>query len=64
MQADIVAGISITNLPAEKAIVFTKAINHWMTTIFPAAIVVGLVLIATGIYRIARLKPAEGISLP
>jgi hypothetical protein len=59
MQADIVAGISVTNLPAEKAIGFTRAINHWMTTLFPAAIVVGLVLIAAGIYRIVRLKPAK-----
>jgi hypothetical protein len=35
-----------------------------MDTLFPAAIVVGLVVIATGIYRIVRLKPAEGDSLP
>jgi hypothetical protein len=64
MQANILAGISITNVPAEKATALAQAINHWMTTLFPAAIVVGLVVIATGIYRIVRLKPAEGDSLP
>jgi len=60
MQANILAGIFITNVPAEKATALAQAINHWMTTLFPAAIVVGLVVIATGIYRIVRLKPAEG----
>ena len=64
MKANILAGISITNLSAEKAIGLTQAINHRMTTLFPAAVVVGLVVIATGIYRIVRLKPAEGNSLP
>jgi hypothetical protein len=63
MQANILAGISAKNLTAEKAIGLTQAINHWMTTLFPAAIVVGLVVIATGIYRMVRLKPAEGHSL-
>ena len=64
MEANILAGITAKNLTTEKAIGFTKAINHWMTTLFPAAVVVGLVVIATGIYRIVRLKPAEGHSLP
>jgi hypothetical protein len=64
MHANILAGISIKNLPAEKAIGLTQAINHWMITLFPAAIVIGLVVIATGIYRIVRLKPAEEHSLP
>jgi hypothetical protein len=64
MQANILTGISAANLSTEKAIGLTQAINHWMTTLFPAAIVVGLVVIATGIYRIVRLKPAEGNSLP
>lgn len=64
MQANALAGFAITNLPAEKATALAQAINHWMTTLFPAAIIVGLVVIATGIYRIVRLKPAEGHSLP
>jgi hypothetical protein len=64
MQANILDGITAKNLSAEKAISLTQAINHWMTTLFPAAIVIGLVVIATGIYRIVRLKPAEGHSLP
>jgi hypothetical protein len=64
MQANILDGMSITNVPAEKATALTQAINHWMTTLFPAAIVVGLVVIATGIYRIVRLKPAVEHSLP
>ena len=63
MQANILAGITAKNLTAEKAIGLTQAFNHWMTTLFPAAIVVGLVVIATGIYRMVRLKPAEGHSL-
>jgi hypothetical protein len=56
MKANILAGISITNLSAEKAIGLTQAINHRMTTLFPAAIVIGLVAIAINIYRIARLQ--------
>jgi hypothetical protein len=64
MQINILAGISTNNLSTEKAIGITQAINHWMSTLFPAAIVIGLVVIATGIYRIVRLKPAEGHALP
>jgi hypothetical protein len=64
MKANVLSGISVTSLSTEKAIGLTQAINHWMDTLFPAAIVVGLVVIATGIYRIVRLKPAEGDSLP
>jgi hypothetical protein len=64
MQANILDGITAKNLSAEKAISITQAINHWMATFFPAAIVIGLVVIATGIYRIVRLKPAVEHSLP
>jgi hypothetical protein len=64
MKANILAGIAITNLSTEKAIGLTQAINHWMTTLFPAAIVVSLVVAAPNVYRIVRLKPAEGHSLP
>lgn len=58
MQANILAGIAAANLAPEKALAITHAINGWMTTLFPAAIVVGLVVIATGIYRIMRLHSA------
>ena len=58
MKANILAGIAAANLSSEKALAITRAINGWMTTLFPAAIVVSLVVIATGTYRIVRLKSA------
>jgi hypothetical protein len=58
MKANLLAGIAVTNLPAQQAIAITQAINGWMARLFPWAIVIGLVIVATDVYRIVRLRLA------
>jgi hypothetical protein len=58
MKANLVAGITAVNLSAQQAIAMTQAINDWMSRLFPATIVLGLVIVATDVYRIVRLKSA------
>jgi hypothetical protein len=55
MKSNILAGITAASLSPEKALEFTHAVNGWMNKLFPAAIVVGLVLAAVNVYRIVRL---------
>ena len=62
MKAHIPAGITAANLPPERALAITSAINHWTTELFPWAIIVGLVVVATDLYRIVRLKLAASCS--
>jgi hypothetical protein len=64
MKANLLAGITAVNLPAQQAMAMTQSINDWMSRLFPATIVLGLVIVATDVYRIVRLKSAEGHSLP
>jgi hypothetical protein len=56
MKANILAGIAISGVPPEKTLTIAHAINHWMDTLFPASIAVGLVILAVNIYRILRLQ--------
>ena len=58
MKAAILAGIAVENLSSEKAHQLVQVVNSWMTTLFPAAIVISLVVAAINVYRIVRLKPA------
>jgi len=58
MKAHILARITAANLPEQQANAIAQTINGWMTTLFPAAIVMGLVIVATDVYRIVRLKLA------
>ena len=58
IKADILACIAAPDLPAQQAVAITQAINGWMARIFPAAIVLGLVIVATDVYRIVRLRLA------
>ncbi|MGA2673401.1 MAG: hypothetical protein ABSE99_09235 [Terracidiphilus sp.] len=56
LKATILAGIAIPNVASDKAAAITHAVNYWMATLFPAGIVVGLVLVAINVYRIVRLQ--------
>jgi len=58
MKANLLAGITGANLPVQQAIAIAQAVNDWMSRLFPAAIVVGLVIVATDVYRIVRMKSA------
>jgi hypothetical protein len=59
MQANLLAGIAAVNLSAQQSIAMTQAINDWMSRLFPASIVIGLIVVATDAYRIVRLKSAS-----
>lgn len=59
MKSSILTGITTANLSPERALAITHAINGWMVTLFPAAIVVALVLAAINAYRIVRLMRAK-----
>jgi hypothetical protein len=61
MKANILTGIAISGVAFEKTAILVHLINHWMDKLFPAAIVVGVVILAVNIYRIVRLQsgPAD-----
>ena len=59
MKANVLAGIVVPNLPTQKSIQITNAINHWMTTMFPYGIFVAVAIAAAGVYRIARVTTQE-----
>jgi hypothetical protein len=65
MKANIVAGLSITNVPPEKAAHIANAINWWSAKMFPFAIVACVLILVTNAYRIFRVRPsvASGIAL-
>jgi hypothetical protein len=59
MKADLLAGFAAVNITPEQSRALTEAFNHWMRTLFPATVVVTLVLSATNIYRIVRLHRSQ-----
>jgi hypothetical protein len=59
MKANILAGIAVSAVPPEKTLIVTHAINFWMVTLFPAAVVIGAITVAVDIYRIVRLQSAS-----
>ena len=61
MEAGILTGFRTASLSQQKGIFVAQAINHWMTTFFPVAVIIGAIVIGTGIYRIVRIH-AEGES--
>jgi len=56
MQANILRGITATGLSSQRAIEITNSINLWTGKMFPAAVIVGLIIAACGVYRIVRLR--------
>jgi hypothetical protein len=58
LKANILAGIATPNLSPQKAMDYTQAFNHWANTFFPVGVLVVLVIAASDIYRIIRVKSA------
>jgi CubicO group peptidase (beta-lactamase class C family) len=58
LKAKLVVGFATPNLPPEKGLEIAKAFNLWMARIFPAAVILGLVVACTDVARILRLKRA------
>ncbi len=56
MKANILTGVAIAGVAAEKTSILVQAFNYWTGTLFPAAIVVGVVITAINIYRMVRLQ--------
>lgn len=64
LKANILTGIAVANVPPEKTLALTQAINEWMPKAFPVAILVAFIIAAVDIYRIVRVHaPTEPISL-
>jgi len=64
LKSNILAGFTAAGVSAERAVVITNAINLWMEKMFPAGVLLCLVIAANGVYRIARLRMAKGGSAP
>lgn len=62
LRSQIVTSFSASSLTAEKSFQVTQAIHHWMAMAFPWAIVASMAIAASGIYRIARVKPPRSSS--
>lgn len=56
LKANVLVGFAMANVPPEKAIEITNAMNWWTAKMFPAAIVAGAVIAAVDVYRIVRVK--------
>jgi hypothetical protein len=55
MQAGIVTGFRTASLSPEKGVYVVQAINHWTTTLFPVAVIVGVIVVVTGTIRVVRI---------
>jgi hypothetical protein len=55
LKAHLLVGISVSSIPAAKAIELTNLINTWIARMLPWAIVTMLVMLSFDVYRIMRL---------
>jgi len=55
MKANILAGIAVANVPAEKTRAIAQAINQWAPKAFPVAVLAVLIVAAVDVYRIVRV---------
>ena len=55
LKANILAEFAGANIPPAKAIQLTAAINFWMARMFPAAVILGVVIAVVNIFRIVRV---------
>src|SRR5574340_1038479 len=58
LQVHILTGLTVENVSPERAIEITTSINLWMEKLFPAAIVLSVVIALSDAYRIVWLKRA------
>jgi hypothetical protein len=65
MKADVLTGISVASLTAERSAAWTNIINGWMEKSFPIAIAVCAIIAAVDVYRILRINktPKPGLRI-
>jgi hypothetical protein len=65
MKANILVAISVANVPSEKTVHITNAINWWSAKMFPFAVAACLLIVVGNAYRIFRVRTsaASGIAL-
>jgi len=59
LKSNFLASITAPSVEASKTLAITNAINWWDTKMFPAAIVICVVIAASDVYRIIRIKETE-----
>ena len=64
LKFNFLAGITVPNVAASKALAVTNAINWWDSRMVPAAIVICIVIAASDVYRIVRLKGTPNTLMP
>lgn len=57
MKAHVLVGITVPNVPAERAAQITDAINLWSARMFPVALIVAVAVLVRNVYRIIRINP-------
>ncbi len=64
MQAGILTGFRTASISPEKGVYIVQAINHWTTTMFPVAIIIGAIVIVTGTIRVVRVHREAASQIP
>ncbi len=64
LKANVLVGFGIASVPPSKALEITNAINWWTAKIFPAAIVVCVVVAVVDVFRIVRVKSRNAALTP
>jgi len=59
LKANIVTGIVVANVSAERSIEIANGLNLWMERMLLVAIAICAVVVGTGVYRIVRLKTGK-----
>lgn len=64
LKTNVLANLTVANVATSKTLALTNAINMWDSKIFPAAIVVGVVIAGCDVYRIVRLRTGNAAGNP
>jgi hypothetical protein len=64
LKSNVLANLTVANVAASKTLALTNAMNMWDSKIFPAAIVVCLVIAGSDAYRIVRLRSGNTAGNP
>ena len=55
LKANLLVELAGANIPPRKAVQLTAAINFWMARMFPAAVILGVVIAFVNVFRIVRV---------
>jgi hypothetical protein len=56
MKANVVVRVLAPSIPPERQQPVANAVNHWLATCLPIAVLLSLIVVATGIYRLIRFS--------